>query len=47
MIPNSKFSKICVKAILALLFAALAFLFIKSLSLSALLCNHGGYAAAA
>lgn len=32
MIPNSKFSKICVKAILALLFAALAFLFIKSLS---------------
>ncbi len=32
MFPNSKFSKICVKAILALLFAVLAFLFIKSLS---------------
>ena len=32
MIPNSKFSKICVKAILALLFAVLTFLFIKSLS---------------
>ena len=40
MTPNSKFSKICVKTILVILFALLGFIFVKSIFKTSVFATH-------
>ena len=40
MTPNSKFSKICVKTILVILFALLGFIFVKSIFKTSVFAIH-------